>query len=380
MVLKSDCQIKRENCRTPPNCGSNLPLISKICEYCGHNFDNIVEEMTSDELIAQVEQNLEKLNKISKPSFFRNLFAHYYILFPVLATYFLVLAIVAHTSSSGLIVKLFYFFTGVGIISIIVKIILVFFKKNKPGYDFYKAQYERYQNIARLYFGIVPKVDSLLNEFYVSVKKLEENTAKRKKSILTGYVLFIFLLIGSGISVDYIFNPSKKTGNDYFTEHYGVFYQNNFFIENRNFIGEFVEFAEAKRANFEVFYKLQRDLYESIDQPRINDISLSISKVPFRIKKRVDWFQKKDTTTILLIKAVIKDELGNKLADTLIADIRKWQFDLYNNPGSVFFADFKLESDTLDFSKQFIIKLKQEAKYVDLYSEFQLYDGPIRLK
>ncbi len=79
VTVKPQIKLVMNKC---PKCGSNLPLISKICEYCGHTFEDATEDISADDLMAEVELNLEKLSKISKPSFFRDLFAHYYILFP----------------------------------------------------------------------------------------------------------------------------------------------------------------------------------------------------------------------------------------------------------------------------------------------------------
>jgi len=361
-----------------PKCGCNVPVVSKICDYCGYTYPDVDNSMTEVELIEKIQENLDKIQNTPQPSFLRNIFSHYYILFPLITIFLMyILFTVKNAGNNDTLANGFFLSIAVSILAVLIKVFLVFTKKQKSGFDVYMADYEKYSNIARIYYGENPQINSLLNKFYQSVQIVKTIVEKGRKSVTISYAVFSFIIIAVAIFLHLKFKKIQNERDILFSKQYGHFYENDLVLKISSWQGEFSKFANLNQSTVTGIFHINfanNAYYSSAD----NYVSLIIPKVQFNITAHTEFFDSAQFTPLLSLKAVISDKNHKPLMDTI--EMRFLKNDLRGKivTSEVLFVNFEMKKDSVFFNRKFVKELKENAHNIDFYSELQIYDGPIR--
>lgn len=161
-----------------PRCKEEMPLLSKVCPVCGYVVNDGDDSPTAEELVNKLEALLLRSKNMPKPSFAASLRNMLFVLFLVLAVYFIVLALI---SEAGL-------FWLLGIVCGVVSLYLLVrkFTKGSTGagaFEKLKNEYEYNERIARRSFGKNVEVSRLIKDITAEISAVEaEHVAARRRS------------------------------------------------------------------------------------------------------------------------------------------------------------------------------------------------------
>ena len=187
-----------------------MPVLSKICPVCGY-----VEEsdggnnMGVGELVDALETNLHQIKSIPPPSFGKSMGGLTFIMFPILAVYMLLIAII---SEAGLFWLLFILFLILGIVAIARK------AKGKLGNDKFNRRFDETVNefeynkrTAERSFGKDREVAKLIGNISSeidAVRKKRKSAAGRNMAVWALILVIFFALGGFWIyKTDRMLNP-----------------------------------------------------------------------------------------------------------------------------------------------------------------------------
>lgn len=202
-----------------PKCNEELPLLSKICPVCGYVAEGGDETPGADDFADALEKCLYELKEIPKPSFARSMAQLSFIMFPLLALYTLLIALI---SSAGLFWILFILFALLSLFALIRK------ASGKLGNDPFnkkfksvKNAYEYYERTAKRNFGKSREVSKLLDDIRGEISEIESerNAGNRKNLIIWLIILAVFFAAGglSIFSIKKSLNTAGKLASDEFT-------------------------------------------------------------------------------------------------------------------------------------------------------------------
>lgn len=161
-----------------PRCKEEMPLLSKVCPVCGYVVNDGDDSPTAEELVNKLEALLLRSKNMPKPSFAASLRNMLFVLFLVLAVYFIVLALI---SEAGL-------FWLLGIVCGVVSLYLLVRKLTKGStgagaFEKLKNEYEYNERIARRSFGKNVEVSRLIKDITAEISAVEaEHIAARRRS------------------------------------------------------------------------------------------------------------------------------------------------------------------------------------------------------
>lgn len=258
-IETSSKQPQKKDLKSCPKCGSNIPLISKVCSYCNYVFpEDDTKKITIDTLIERFNKNIYDLKLLPKLNVFRTLFIDKIIItIPLLVVYFFILGLV---SKIGIFfVPLFFligFFVFAGFLSKVnVRLPLNQPKrgKHKITHKHIRAAFEENKKLASIYYGENIEVKNLIKQFSDEYAEIEIERLKNKKnttiiSLIMVAVLIIVLLIPYG-------GIRKRKAEKFKTE------MSMFFDYNKNVqpydtlnIGQLSDFAHLKNQEIEIKY------------------------------------------------------------------------------------------------------------------------------
>ncbi len=165
-----------------PNCGDELPLLSKICPRCGHviNGDD-GETPKAAEYISLLESKLSSIKKMPMPTFGQSFKDAQVILCPVFAILCLALALITDAGLFWIAAALFLILF---IVFLIIKLATKSFKKKK-------VEFEEVMNTARRYFGKNREMSKELDAFSEEVESIEK---KRKALSFKNTIIWIVII------------------------------------------------------------------------------------------------------------------------------------------------------------------------------------------
>lgn len=161
-----------------PRCKEEMPLLSKVCPVCGYVVNDGDDSPMAEELVNKLEALLLRSKNMPKPSFAASLRNMLFVLFLVLAVYFIVLALI---SEAGL-------FWLLGIVCGVVSLYLLVRKLTKGStgagaFEKLKNEYEYNERIARRSFGKNVEVSRLIKDITAEISAVEaEHVAARRRS------------------------------------------------------------------------------------------------------------------------------------------------------------------------------------------------------
>lgn len=173
-----------------PRCKEEMPLLSKVCPVCGYVMNDGDDSPTAEELVNRLEELLLRSKNMPKPSFAASLRNMLFVLFLVLALYFVVLALI---SEAGL-------FWLLGIACGVVALYLLVRKLTKRttsagAFERLKNEYEYQERLARRSFGKNIEVSRLIKEITSEINAVEaEHLAARRRS-RTLWLIFAVVVI-----------------------------------------------------------------------------------------------------------------------------------------------------------------------------------------
>lgn len=200
-----------------PRCKEDMPLLSKICPVCGYVVEGGEGTPTAEEFVNTLEECLYEIKSIPQPSFFKSMGQLSFIMFPVLALYMLIMAMI---SEAGLFWVLFLIFGIFSIWTVIQK--LRGQLGNTPFNNAFKAlknEYEYNERIAKHSFGKSKEVASLLSEISAQISDIEakRNVASRKNLLI--WIIILALCFGAANAG--VFAMNKTLGEEGNTENAG---------------------------------------------------------------------------------------------------------------------------------------------------------------
>ena len=196
-----------------PRCKEDLPLLSQICTVCGYVHEGSSGDddlnMSVDEFANALEVNLRDIKKIPQPSFLNSMAQLTFIIFPILAIYMLVLAVV---SEAGLFWILFGLFFILSIVCIIKK------ARGTLGNDKFnrrfkmiKSDFEYTSRVASRKFGRNKEVSNLLADIQGEINTIEKKRrGASARNLLIWVVVLILFFVAGGFGVlktDQALNP-----------------------------------------------------------------------------------------------------------------------------------------------------------------------------
>lgn len=180
-----------------PRCKEEMPLLSKVCPVCGYVVNDGDDSPTAEELVNKLEALLLRSKNMPKPSFAASLRNMLFVLFLVLAVYFIVLALI---SEAGL-------FWLLGIVCGVVSLYLLVRKLTKGStgagaFEKLKNEYEYNERIARRSFGKNVEVSRLIKDITAEISAVEaEHVAarRRSRSMWLIFAVVVFVVAAGGI-------------------------------------------------------------------------------------------------------------------------------------------------------------------------------------
>lgn len=268
---------EKQNLKTCPDCGAPYPLFSHICGFCGHvlhapeDSDLYIKNLTSN-----IDEYIARLKSAPKPTFFDVLKFRFQILMLLAAALLLVLAF---THSSGAA-------AGWSIVCLLIAVVALLATKKedspvaKADAVYYDALYnqEMFSRTIDTLYGENPEARQRLKEYENIINVIRQNKDSNRKKIT---VTFLTLIIAGLIPVFVRPNPVKS-------------YQ-----ENQNKYSEIYQLSEERktvRANGEnpvsetlsQYLKCESPATVSIDVENdnndLNDFKLLGSDCKFRLR------------------------------------------------------------------------------------------------
>jgi hypothetical protein len=194
---------ERMSLKNCPNCGAPFPLISNVCGHCGHVLHQQADsEFNIGKLLGKISQSIERLRNAPNPTFFQVVVFRLDFIMFYFAAAFLMLT----------------FFGGTGYLCLSVSFLAVAFvlllkKKdvNSPvqlsDEEFYNALYaqEMYLRQTDTIYGDNNEARQLINDLSSEIEKIKKQRTKNRNTIT---VLFSVLMLVP--IVLYIIAPSTK--------------------------------------------------------------------------------------------------------------------------------------------------------------------------
>lgn len=173
-----------------PRCKEEMPLLSKVCPVCGYVMNDGDDSPTAEELVNKLEELLLRSKNMPKPSFAASLRNMLFVLFLVLAVYFIVLALI---SEAGL-------FWLLGIACGVVSLYLLVRKLTKGSagagaFERLKNEYEYHERLARRSFGKNIEVSRLIKEITSEINAVEEEHRAARRRSRTLWLIFAVVVI-----------------------------------------------------------------------------------------------------------------------------------------------------------------------------------------
>ncbi len=174
-------------------CNANIPFISNVCSFCGKEL-TLSNEISDEELIANINKNIKTIEKIRIPSVFELLLKYGTIFFGVLSIVTILITVVFFPGTISLRVVL-YVILGIG---------SYFYYKNMksatPNFnqeiDKTVFTFEKNQNLFKLYYSNNSEIQNITEKFNNKVNKIRTNIKSAIKSTVAIYITLFIVLIG----------------------------------------------------------------------------------------------------------------------------------------------------------------------------------------
>ena len=181
--------------RACPSCGAGIPVVSKVCPFCGHHLEGLIAA-TAESLQRDLARSVEELERdvrIKPWRFFRR---HYYLIIPALA---LMTAMAARAMPDALAMSVAAGLLYTASFLIIMGKTLRFaaHRADKPQEDesseenLSRAAFERHARVAKAYYGADLQVRRSLQDFHVRAGRMFARRARNGTLVFAAVALAV---------------------------------------------------------------------------------------------------------------------------------------------------------------------------------------------
>lgn len=189
---------ERKNIRTCPDCGAPFPLVSNICENCGHVLHEQKDsELNVKTLISNIQQCIDDLKSTPQPSFWQVLWYRRGYWLILMALVFLLVAVVfcvRDVYEWKYLLPLFgfsLFFLIASVVSLNKSDIDSPVQKFEDRYDSSMLSKEMYENHIKVLYGKNPEATKVLGE----LSDLAASAKKKRGSLQLSILVCLFFTI-----------------------------------------------------------------------------------------------------------------------------------------------------------------------------------------
>ena len=214
-IIRSENQrveTKRHGIKHCPDCGAPFPLISNICQSCGHVLHERDEnKLNIQNLRKSIEESIQMAAKAQKPSARGIVIDYLHIFIFIISLFALFMGFHFHND-------FFKYSTTFGLFTFILMFIVNISKEKisaiKTNEEYYKAKYayEMYLRQVKTLYGDDPEAKPLLNKFAEIINQLKEDRRKSRFVVarkITNLFLWSFGIIYLLCLLDF-FEPKAK--------------------------------------------------------------------------------------------------------------------------------------------------------------------------
>ncbi|MBP5501784.1 MAG: zinc ribbon domain-containing protein [Bacteroidales bacterium] len=182
-----------------PDCGAPFPLISNICESCGHVLHERTENaLNIKNLLTNMQRSIDRVNKAPKPTVLQIIMYWFYYILMILSIFAFIVGIIAE-SEVGKIISLTGFIGG--IIAMGTNAVLNDTKSPVLIADgeYYKAKhsYEMFAREVDTLYGDDDEAQKMLSNFSSTLKLLKRERYQNR--IKVGRIILITALVILGV-------------------------------------------------------------------------------------------------------------------------------------------------------------------------------------
>lgn len=198
-IIRSENQrveTKRHGIKHCPDCGAPFPLISNICQSCGHVLHERDEnKLNIKNLLTKIEESILTAKLAEKPSAHSILSDYLYIFIMIVGLFSLYLGCIYHN-------VFLLVFAIIGCFNFVVFFILNLIAEKKSqmttNEEYYKAQnsYEMYSRQVKTLYGDDPEAKPLLSRFAEILNKLKEDRRKNRIVIVRNILKVFGVVFG----------------------------------------------------------------------------------------------------------------------------------------------------------------------------------------
>lgn len=215
-IIRSENQrmeTKRHGIKHCPDCGAPFPLISNICQSCGHVLHERDEnKFNIKNLLTKIEESILTATLAQKPSA-NGIISDYLDIFIMIISLFTLY--LGYNFNDNILISLSIFGCSQFVLVFIANIGAQKSTIITSNEEYYKAQYsyEMYSRQVKTLYGDDPEAKPLLNRFAVIINKLKEDRRKNRSLIVRNMIKILMVVFGIIITfcvVDYGQQQSEK--------------------------------------------------------------------------------------------------------------------------------------------------------------------------
>jgi len=197
-------ELERQNIKNCPDCGAPFPLISNVCSFCGHILhEKSDSEFNVETLIQNIQAAIDKLKKAPKPTFLTVLMFRIDVILFYFAAAFLIISSAADDTS----------YLCWSSFLLITSLIMLAAKSMQKGDSPVQVADKEYYSAINSYEMYSRQTDTLYGENYDAKKLLENysgeiNKIKKMRSTNRSIITSLFLLMMAVPVILYLRAPS----------------------------------------------------------------------------------------------------------------------------------------------------------------------------
>lgn len=165
-----------------PDCGAPFPLISNICESCGHVLHERTENaLNIKNLLTNIQRSIDRVNKAPKPKAIQIIGYWFYYILLLFSVFGFIVGIIAD-NEAGKLISLIGFVFGVALMATNA----VLFDTKSPVLiadgEYYKARhsYEMFARGVDTLYGDNKEAQDMLSKFSYTLKQLKQQRYKNR--------------------------------------------------------------------------------------------------------------------------------------------------------------------------------------------------------
>lgn len=189
---------ERHGIKNCPDCGAPFPLISNICESCGHVLHERDENsLNIKNLLTNMQRSIDRVNKAPKPKVYEIFFYWFYYIILILSVFTFILGIITD-SEAGKIISLAGFVTS--IIAMGTNAVLSDTKSPVLIADgeYYKARhsYEMFAREIDTLYGDDYEAQKMLGNFSSTIKSLKRERYQNRIKVIRIILISTLAIMG----------------------------------------------------------------------------------------------------------------------------------------------------------------------------------------